>query len=200
MSVLLAPRRGAEWASTDAAREAGITYRQLDYWCRAGVIVPARVTDWHDNPSRADRSNPGTGRSRRFSSRQVAVLRACGRLAKLCAGVEVLAALVAACEHEALPITVAIDVDGRAHVNPDDPASLGACWLIRVESDRRRWPVEPLLDVIAQPSILAAAAAAGITPRSIHRWRVEGGIPDQTADQVATAIGTHPALVWEGWS
>lgn len=122
------------WVSTaEAAARAGVSYRQVDYWARAGVIVPAGVTDWHDNPvSPAEPAAPGSGRSRRFTDRQVAILEACGRLARLCAGVEVLAAMVAACENVAFPVTVAIDVDGRAHLDHPNPAALGACWLVTV--------------------------------------------------------------------
>lgn len=123
------------WLSAaETAARAGISYRQLDYWTRSRVIVPAGVTDWHDNPAEGlDTATPGTGRARRFTERQAAILAACGRLARLCAGVEVLAALVAACKYVTLPATVAIDVDGRAHLDPADPASIGACWLVTVE-------------------------------------------------------------------
>ncbi len=130
MSVL---ERTAWWSSTDAARAAGISYRQLDYWCRSGVIVPAGTTDLHDNPVEVTwAATPGTGRARRFTARQVAILRACGRLARLCADTPALAALVAVCEHVELPVTVAVDVDGSAHLAPFDLEQIRACWAVTI--------------------------------------------------------------------
>lgn len=115
---------------------AGITYRQLDYWVRSGVITPAAIADPYGRAlPEADRWFPGTGRHRRFTAHQAAVLEACGSIARICADTPALAALVAVCEDVALPATVAIDAAGTAHVLGAGriPATLRACWFVRVE-------------------------------------------------------------------
>jgi DNA-binding transcriptional MerR regulator len=48
------------WTSVQVCRELGITYRQLDYWCRDGGVV---------------RAEPGSGSQRQFSDDEVARLR-----------------------------------------------------------------------------------------------------------------------------
>lgn len=57
-------------SSTDACRVAGISYRQLDYWVRNGILQPT-----------VDADGPGT--QRRWSDRDVAVAGVLGRLAFL---------------------------------------------------------------------------------------------------------------------
>lgn len=51
-----------------AAQEAGVTFRQADYWVRVGVIEPTV-------PAR------GSGNSRSWSDHDVALLRVCGHIA-----------------------------------------------------------------------------------------------------------------------
>lgn len=51
----------------EVMREAGITYRQLDHWCRAGFARP--VND-----------GPGIGHARRFTRQEMRVLTCMGRL------------------------------------------------------------------------------------------------------------------------
>jgi len=62
------------------------------------------------------------------------------------------------------------------------------------------WPLEALLDAIGASSIRSAADALGVDRRQLHRWRAAGGLSDAVADRCAISIGTHPALVWEGWA
>ncbi len=112
-----------------ACELAGVTYRQLDYWCRSGVIIPAAVVGGDGGPTHCERGWPGSGRHRRFTGRQVTILAACGVLARLCADTAALQALVTACETIDLPAVVAIDVGGRAHV---DRIPAGGCWLVPV--------------------------------------------------------------------
>jgi hypothetical protein len=70
--------------STQAAADlAGVTYRQADYWCRCAVLDP-----------RNNGTGSGSGRARVWSGADVALLRVCGRLAELGAGVEVLQPVV----------------------------------------------------------------------------------------------------------
>lgn len=132
------PGRDDLYSSSEAASLAGISYRQLDYWCRAGVLTPVSTSDAWGHPCGADPSSPGSGRHRRFTARQVAVLRACGQLARLCGDVPALTALVDAVGDEVrLPVTVAIDVDGIAHLDPLGPSSFAPCWAVIVpEPDR----------------------------------------------------------------
>lgn len=58
------------FSSPEVCRLAGITYRQLDYWCRTGVITPMRVSD-------------GSGMPRRWATKQVDIIRVLGRLSAL---------------------------------------------------------------------------------------------------------------------
>lgn len=50
-------------SAAEAARQAGITYRQLDYWLRQGII---KVTG---------EATPGSGHRRTFTRTEVAALR-----------------------------------------------------------------------------------------------------------------------------
>jgi DNA-binding transcriptional MerR regulator len=50
------------YSSGDVCRLAGVTYRQLGYWCRTGFIPGV------------ERRSPGTGRKRFFSSTQVMLI------------------------------------------------------------------------------------------------------------------------------
>lgn len=58
--------------SNDMCKRAGITYRQLDYWLRSGVIecIDGQV-------------EPGSGRPRRYDADEAFVARACGDLVGL---------------------------------------------------------------------------------------------------------------------
>lgn len=57
---VLPEREERDWVlSAELLGEAGITYRQLDYWCRTGLLQP--IGD----------ANPGQGWSRRFPEEQV---------------------------------------------------------------------------------------------------------------------------------
>lgn len=53
--------------ATEVMREAGITYRQLDHWCRAGFAHPVN-------------SGPGIGHARRFTRDEMRTLTCMGRL------------------------------------------------------------------------------------------------------------------------
>lgn len=57
-------------SSTEVLKRVGCTYRQLDYWCREGVITPTVEAT-------------GNGSRRRFSERQVRILRLIHGLAGL---------------------------------------------------------------------------------------------------------------------
>ena len=59
-------------SSTEVTRITGITYRQLDYWVRNGVIPP----DWVDDPS------AGSGRARRWHPEAIPALQVAGRISR----------------------------------------------------------------------------------------------------------------------
>ncbi len=120
-------------SSAEAADLAGISYRQIDHWCRHGVITPVGA----NHPSVGDTATPGTGRHRRFSVDQVPLLRACGELSLLGADTTIMSALVEACDDIELPATVAIDIHARAHVVTarTDLGRLGACTIVTVTAD-----------------------------------------------------------------
>lgn len=67
-----------------AARVAGCSYRQLDYWCRCGVLGPQHA------------QSVGSGGRRVFTGREVTLLRLCSLLSDLNAGVEVMRSAVEA--------------------------------------------------------------------------------------------------------
>jgi MerR HTH family regulatory protein len=68
------PKRGEEQliSGAHAARAAGISHRQLDFWTRAGLIVPQRGN-----------ASPGYGHPRQFTTADVDALRVLGALMPL---------------------------------------------------------------------------------------------------------------------
>ncbi len=47
-------------------------------------------------------------------------------------------------------------------------------------------------------SVRAQAAAVGVNPRQIHRWRQQG-VSWAPADLLAVRAGFHPGDVWDDW-
>ena len=68
--------REAVTSSYHAADLAGITYRQLDYWARTGVVTP-------------EHAGRGSGSARRWTAHEVSLLAVVGRLAALGLGRDV---------------------------------------------------------------------------------------------------------------
>lgn len=68
-------------------------------------------------------------------------------------------------------------------------------------------PLEPLLERVAWQigidleglSVRQVADAVGMQPRSIQRWKENGGVPVGTCDRVAIALGWHPCVIWPEW-
>lgn len=79
----LAPPKPQTFRSTEAADLAGISFRQLDYWARLGIVVPS-ITD-----------GAGSGNRRRYSAQDVRILRAVGALSALGAQASQLGPVVA---------------------------------------------------------------------------------------------------------
>lgn len=62
-----------------------------------------------------------------------------------------------------------------------------------------RWPWPTEWPDPADQQDDAMAARLGIDRRTLTRWR-RHGIPDRSADQAAIRLGTHPELLWAGWT
>ncbi len=60
--------RARRLTAAEVVATSGLTYRQLDYWCRAGVLGPERAR------------GPGTGYPREWTPEDVAILCALRRL------------------------------------------------------------------------------------------------------------------------
>lgn len=65
-----------------------------------------------------------------------------------------------------------------------------------------RYPFEPLEQAVGAETILNMASLIGVTPRSVHRWKKQGSIPERSADRIATRIQSHVACIWpnEYWA
>lgn len=106
--------------TTEVARAAGVSYRQLDYWARTGALVPALVVA------------SGSGSHRRYSTAQANVAAVLGRLSRLGATTSVMAEVAAQLlERTALPTLVAVEPDGTCHHDDLPPAGHPA-WLVPV--------------------------------------------------------------------
>lgn len=57
-------------------------------------------------------------------------------------------------------------------------------------------PTERSIDREAPITVLALLA--GVSRRAIYRWRAHGGVPIDTAEDAAFALGYHPIHIW-GW-
>lgn len=57
--------------AVDVVAYVGITYRQLDHWCRLGIIQPL------------DKANPGSGTSREFPIEEVEKIAVIARLVRV---------------------------------------------------------------------------------------------------------------------
>jgi len=68
---------------------------------------------------------------------------------------------------------------------------LDAGW---VEAERNQFR----FDVVASRQRIADRC--GVTPRTVQRWCDGVQLSERTADRVAIALGTHPALLWPEWA
>lgn len=60
IGTVIPAREDRAWVTTqELTAEAGVTYRQADYWCRTGLLAPI------------DDATPGTGHVRRFAEGQI---------------------------------------------------------------------------------------------------------------------------------
>lgn len=100
------------FTSYQAASAAGISYRQLDYWVRIGLVRPARGAH-------------GSGSQRRFAHRDVLLLAAVAELMRLGAGTEAATRLwcyLDGKDVDAWPSSLIVTTDGLA---PADAAVSG---------------------------------------------------------------------------
>lgn len=76
----------------------------------------------------------------------------------------------------------------------------------RIVGQEKRYPIEPLLRLVALrlelTSLVAVAEAGGTTHRTLMRAKnEEGGLTWSLADQLSIALlNLHPALVWPDWT
>lgn len=113
------------YSTTQVEHLAGVTYRQLDYWCRMGALVPELA------------EARGSGTQRRYSSRDVALAAVCGMLTAHGANLRVLGNVVAVLRDNDDAWLCSLLVTGDGDVTPTctpdaDLADLGlvACWVI----------------------------------------------------------------------
>jgi hypothetical protein len=62
-----------------------------------------------------------------------------------------------------------------------------------------RFPLGPLEELTDTTSNVDLARCCGVNPDVISRWRAAGGVPERTADRIATHLSLHPALIWPDW-
>lgn len=92
--------RGGLISANELCEITGVTYRQLDYWVRLGVVRPALPAN-------------GSGSQRKFSGPQVPVMRCLGQLAAVGAGADQLRAAF-----NALSGMTHREWEGRLYVSP----------------------------------------------------------------------------------
>lgn len=68
----------------------------------------------------------------------------------------------------------------------------------------RRWPLEPLLELLGidQDHQYWRARVAVFVPynvRTVLRWATEG-LTDEAADRVAIHLGLQPFVIWPDWT
>jgi hypothetical protein len=59
-----------------------------------------------------------------------------------------------------------------------------------------RLPIGPVRARAGSMTQAELAKAAGVALRSVARWWVKGSVPAWAADELAVAVGEHPALLW----
>jgi len=109
----------AELNSLALQNATGLTYRQGDWWCRAGLLVPA------GGP------HPGSGQGRRFSEREVWVASVLAELRRLGGTLDVLRRVASQLRLDD-PAMV-----GTIYVGPEgwiSHAPAPACWCIDLDS------------------------------------------------------------------
>lgn len=105
---------------------AGVSYRQLDYWARLGVLQPM------------GHATPGSGFVRRWSAAEVRTATVVGRLASLGAQTNVLrqvAPMVRAMTEDEWHGELLVSREGRVgHLRAATAATFGeACWVVNLD-------------------------------------------------------------------
>lgn len=139
--------RARTFSAVETCRLAGCTYRQLDYWTRVGYVEPTIGAH-------------GSGSRRRFTGRDVAVVRAVARLREMGVGGSTLARAALTLSDESKPwngsvlVTLDGDVLDLLEVVLDAGARLPAGYVVSLESEHE-------LDL--------SLIENGVSPRSIGR-------------------------------
>ena len=66
-------------------------------------------------------------------------------------------------------------------------------------SDACRYPTVPVGALLEVASPLDLARLEVVDRRTIRRWIVAGEVPVWSADEIACAMGRHPAELWPEW-
>ena len=61
-----------------------------------------------------------------------------------------------------------------------------------------RFPYAPLEAAAGYPSSKQLAARCQVSSRTIFRWK-KNGLTWTQADDAATRLGAHPAIIWSHW-
>lgn len=123
------PVDGRAWRGPQVCRLAGITYRQLDYWARRGIVVP----------SIAEANGSGTWRL--YSTADVCAAALLARLASMGVRLDSVSAVTAALQQVPLglwPHWVVVTRDGLlveiTDVLTAESGDLDVCWLVNLRS------------------------------------------------------------------
>jgi transcriptional regulator with XRE-family HTH domain len=74
-----------------------------------------------------------------------------------------------------------------------------AAWVATVSRHGRRLPLGPVRARSGSITQRELATAAGVALRTVSRWWARGSVPAWAADELAVAVGEHPALLWPEW-
>lgn len=117
-----------EWATVfrvlsapQVCRLVGISYRQLDYWCRLGLIRPVAS------------ESRGSGVARRFDEAQLPAIRLAAHLMRLGATAQTTARVVEFWDEQPLEAwhgLLFVDVDGRQSFDSIPPAA----WVVDLDA------------------------------------------------------------------
>lgn len=93
-------------STVEVCRRAGVSYRQLDYWIRCGILTPAREAR-------------GSGSARRFTATDLLAVWVAGRLGRMgvpaCVKAGAVAA-VCALDDPSVEVLLVVDHDGAAQL------------------------------------------------------------------------------------
>lgn len=119
---------GPSWRGPQLCSAAGVTYRQLDYWARTGILVPSIA------------AARGSGTQRLYSTADVCAASLLAKLSKLGCRLASVASVIAGLQTTPLmlwPQFVVVTCDGflieLCDVLTADSGDLDVCWLVNLQ-------------------------------------------------------------------